>query len=111
MELDELLNIADQVLVSESSNDDFIELVEVYGQGFDNWFATNKNNIEKKLEFKSSERLDELLRKHEAILAKTSSIQAGIPGEIRELKHKFKGIKAYIDYFPSSISVHKSRKG
>ena len=111
MELHELLSLADEALASQSDDEAFIDNIEKYGNAFDNWFQKNESNIAAEEDQNKREKLQELAKKHEALLALAAEAHARIPSDIRNLKHKFKGLKAYIDYFPRSISVSKPTKG
>lgn len=111
MELNELMTLADDALAAPGDDDAFLEKIEQYVSAFDLWFQKNEAIIKAETDPVKKEAFQELAKKHEAILALTAEAQAKIPNEIKNLKQKFRGIKAYIEYFPRSISVTKSRKG
>ncbi|MCO6431795.1 MAG: hypothetical protein J5J00_13130 [Deltaproteobacteria bacterium] len=111
MDLQELIRLADEVLADTKASDEGLERLENYCKSFDLWFAASEQLIRSKDPAIDSHQVNVLLTKHERIAELAQRLQDEIPGELRKLKQRGKGILAYTDLLPKKISYIKPREG
>jgi hypothetical protein len=98
--VDRLLALAAEALRTDSSLEEQLSAIEDYCQEF--------SRIESEL---SGQRLEELSRKHAAVLDKVKRLFAGAALDMKSFQRKARGIMAYVDTLPKKISVTKNKKG
>lgn len=106
----ELCSLGDSVLDSLKSNaDDALMLLEKYADEFDRWntaweSADKSDNLD-------VDGLQRLLDIHEKICRGAQKLTDEATDSLRSLRGWSKGIRAYIDHYPSKISTRRGKKG
>lgn len=106
MTLDDLTQLAQNALESDPEGPEIIEIIERYFDAFEA-FAPRLLTIGRDEE----EKLQALAAKHAAVLELTTTLRDETSRELRSLKLRGKGIRAYKDIYPKRISLGKGRKG
>lgn len=101
-QLIDLLRLADSVL-STSDSDERLKYLEAYTQAFDLWFEHSGSE--------DPARLAELEERHVRILELAEGLRDSTNSELRAHHRRGKGILAYADVLPKSISRSKPRQG
>ena len=106
----ELCSLGDSVLSSLKSNaDDSLTLLEQYADKFDCWnTAWESANKSDNLDVDGLQRLLDI---HESICRGAQKLTDEATASLRSLRGWSKGIRAYIDHYPSKISTRRGKKG
>jgi hypothetical protein len=89
-----------------------LDQVDEYTALFDTWQKTwakgARGEVRSAKELAVGKRIAE---QHETVLALTEKLYRSMEESLRGLRGRTKGIRAYLDHFPSKISTIRTRKG
>lgn len=109
MEVDQLIQKAEELLSAELDLEAKLSTTEDYVASFADWHAEFDPSAEVSDELR--EKLVRLSDLHAKVLAFISELRDDSMKELRKFKAKAKGIMAYTDRLPKRISIAAKRKG
>lgn len=92
---------------------DALDRLEEYTSLFDAWQKTWSRGASGGVRFSAKEVAlgKRIADQHETVLALTEKMYRSMEESLRGLRGRSKGIRAYLDHFPSKISTIRTRKG
>jgi len=99
----ELIELAEKILNTESGPDTILEEFNAYTSALDVWLTQPRTE--------DPEIIKSLLENHDKVVKKALSLKDEASVELRKLKAKGKGILAYVDILPKRISFGTKKKG
>ncbi|MCB0310021.1 MAG: hypothetical protein KDD42_02220 [Bdellovibrionales bacterium] len=111
MELNKLIEMAEEALADNADLDRQIAQLEGYSAAFVEWFETRSDSLASELSQPELERLARLAELHDAVLQRAQGLKVESSNSIRKFKAHAKGLMKYVDAFPHRISTRRTRKG
>ncbi len=109
MEVANLLQLADKVLEHSGHLDEVLPLLEDYSEAFDKWIS--QGEIQLQSYSKQDQQLVlQLAEKHQQIIEYAQRVKDLTAEELKDLKHKGRGLMAYVDSLPKRITGFISDK-
>jgi hypothetical protein len=92
---------------------DALDQLDEYTALFDTWQKTWVRGARGEVRFAPKELAvgKRIAEQHETVLALTEKMYRSVEESLRGLRGRSKGIRAYLDHFPSKISTIRARKG
>lgn len=106
-----LLATANSVLEAGISEDQLISRLEEYAQSFDLWFKSNQEALNGAASTEEKSQFGQLGLLHVAIIDRALTLKNKASLDLKNLRKLGKGIMAYTDQLPKSVSIHGTRKG
>lgn len=109
----DLLNLGAHVV--KALKDDSIEaldLLDEYTENFDKWQKTwSSSGRGVSVPAREHDLAKRVAQQHEQVLELTEKMYRSVQDSLKGLRGRAKGIRAYLDQFPSRISTIRTRKG
>lgn len=107
---DSLCSLGESILTaSKNREEDVLGLLERYVDEFDRWNTRwTDSSTDKSLSIKDAEMI---LDVHERVCLCAQQMTAEAGQSMKNMRGWSKGIRAYIDHFPSKISTTRGKKG
>lgn len=110
-DLNMLIAAAEEVLLPGLSPEEVLERLERYSERFETWFPAHEELLKSRDPALPADRVAILVARHEAVVALAGSQQNATSSDLRQMQKRGRGILAYTDVLPGSISVTRPRKG
>jgi hypothetical protein len=110
----ELVSVgATAVRALRDGSPDALERLEEYTALFDAWQKTWSRGANGGVRFSAADAAlgKRIAEQHETVLALTEKMYRSMEESLKGLRGRSKGIRAYLDHFPSKISTIRTRKG
>ncbi len=107
---DSLCALGECILESpENKEEEVLALLERYVEEFDRWNVLwTEDNTQRPLSLKDAQKILDL---HERVCVCAQQMADEAGSSIKSMRGWSKGIRAYIDHFPSKISTTRGKKG
>lgn len=106
-----LIKLGRKVLDQESQSDLFLDLLDRYTESLEIWLRNNPDQSAGTTGPEDVTILRNMAEVHQQVLARAEIALKVVSADMRALHQRGKGILAYTDIFPKTISVMRERKG
>lgn len=111
LETDALIRLANAALEEGLSENQLESRLVEYANNFDAWFQSNQQALNGAATADQKAQFGQLGLLHVAIMDRALTLKKKAALDLRNLRKLGKGIMAYTDQLPKSVSIHGTRKG